>query len=92
MTDSQINDLERREKLRQLRAQEDHTNENHLISPITSTPFPLNSVISPVQLTSISANHDDNDNSLEFDENTSVAPDLLKDHIDSEHVRVSKKV
>lgn len=87
MTENQIHDIARRDKLRRLRAQEDDQNQTEIFSTITS-PFPSSPIVSP---TTLSSNQIDQ-TSQSIHEDTSLAPDLLKDHIDSEHTRRQKKV
>ena len=87
LTENQLHDIARRDKLRRLRAQEDHVdriNQNQLITPITS-PTDSNSLLSSIQSKQI-------DDELSIREDSSVAPDLLRDHIDNEQIRRQKKV
>ena len=79
LTDTQLHDIARREKLRRLRSREEHNNQNQILLAATS-PILSTSILSPKE----------EQQSLHQD--TSSAPDLLKDHIDGEHARRQKKV
>ncbi|CAF1455193.1 unnamed protein product [Adineta ricciae] len=86
LTENQLHDIARRDKLRRLRAQEDHVdriNQNQLITPITS-PTDSNSILSSIQSKQI-------DDELSIRDDSSAAPDLLRDHIDNEQTRRQKK-
>lgn len=87
LTESQLHDIARRDKLRRLRAQEDHIdriNQNQSITPITS-PTDSKSLLSSIQSQQI-------DDEPSIREDSSTAPDLLRDHIDNEQTRRQKKV
>ncbi|CAF1563152.1 unnamed protein product [Rotaria magnacalcarata] len=92
LTESQLNDIARRDKLQRLRAQEDHANRNNEnpIITIISSPIESNSILSSTTLSSIQSNQIEEQQSI--NENESSASDLLKDHIDSDHVRRQKMV
>ncbi|CAF0902091.1 unnamed protein product [Adineta steineri] len=86
LTETQLHNIARRDKLRRLRAQEDHinlNNQNQLIAPATS-PTESHSILSSIQSQEI-----DDEQLISTD--SSTAPDLLIDHIDSEHIRRQKK-
>lgn len=85
LTESQLHDIARRDKLRRLRAQEDHVNQTQIPSPVDSSL-----ISSPTTSTINRSNQLDKQKSL--DEETSIAPDLLKDHIDNEYTRRQKQV
>jgi len=82
LTETQLHDIARRDKLRRLRcAQEDEITSSFETSPIISPTTPL---------PSIQSNQTEEQTSI--DEDKTSAPDLLKDHLDSEHNRRQKKV
>lgn len=85
LTESQLHDIARRDKLRRLRAQEDHVNQNQIPSPVDPSLIksPTTSSISRSNLV---------DKQKSLDEETSIAPDLLKDHLDNEYTRRQKQV
>ena len=85
LTESQLHDIARREKLRRLRAQEDHVNPTQITSSYDASP-----IRSPTT-TTISRFHQIDKQEL-FDEDTSLAPDLLKDHLDTDYSRRQKQV
>lgn len=86
LTESQLHDIARRDKLRRLRAQEDHVNQTQITSSFDTSP-----IRSPTTSTTISRFHQI-DKQKSFDEDTSLAPDLLKDHLDNEYTRRQKQV
>jgi hypothetical protein len=81
LTETQLDDIARRDKLRRLRcAQEDHINQNQILSSFETSP-----IISPTTpFSSIQSNS--------IDKDPISAPDLLKDHLDNEHTCRQKKV
>lgn len=85
LTESQLHDIARRDKLRRLRAQEDHVNQTQIPSSFDASP-----IRSPTNPTSSRSHQIDKQKS--FDEDTSLAPDLLKDHLDNEYTRRQKQV
>jgi hypothetical protein len=90
LTESQLHDIARRDKLQRLRAQEDNINQNQINLTPTSPTEPVPSLSSVAQ-SSVQINHIE-EQQQSSSEGISSAPDLLKDHIDGEHARRQKKV
>lgn len=92
LTENQLNDIARRDKLQRLRDQEDHVNRNNqspLITILTS-PHEPSSLLSSTTLSSTQSNKIEEERLI--NEDAPSAPDLLKDHIDGEHVHRQKMV
>ncbi|CAF1529229.1 unnamed protein product [Rotaria sordida] len=92
LTETQLNDIARRDKLQRLRAQEDYINQNNQNQITTVLPSPIepNSIVSSITLSPIQSNQIEEQQSINDDK--SIAPDLLIDHIDNEHTRRQKMV
>ena len=89
LTENQLHDLKRRDKLQRLRAQEDQTKHNQINTGVHEPVaiFPFRS--SP---TNESIKSDEQQTQSRDQEEQPAAPDLLKDHIHIDHGRRAQKV
>jgi hypothetical protein len=80
LTEKQLSDIERRDKLQRLRGQETNHYPYNQNATVKRPSEPLN--ILPQTIIEQESSS----------EETSSAPDLLKDHIDRDHIQRQKKV